>query len=49
MGHFTSYNVVNKTYSQVSEKANISKTSRDLVSMLMRYKNGSFKFYVWYS
>ena len=32
---YTSYNVVNKSYSQVSAKANISKTSRDLVSMLM--------------
>ena len=33
---YTSYNVVNKTYNQVSDKAKISKTSRDLVSMLMR-------------
>ena len=44
---YTSYNVVNKTYSQVSEKANISKTSRDLVSMLMRdIRMAGFKFYV---
>ena len=33
---YTSYNVVNKSYSQVSEKAKISRSSRDLVSMLMR-------------
>ena len=43
---YTSYNVVNKTYSQVSEKANISKTSRDLVSMLMRdIRMAGFKYY----
>ena len=33
---YTSYSVVNKTYNQVSEKAQISRSSRDLVSMLMR-------------
>ena len=33
---YTSYNVVNQSYSKVSEKAKISKSSRDLVSMLMR-------------
>ena len=33
---YTTYSVVNKTYSQVSEKAGISESSRDLVSMLMR-------------
>ena len=33
---YTTYNVVNNTYSQVSEKAKISRSSRDLVSILMR-------------
>ena len=33
---YTTYSVVNSTYSQVSEKAKISRSSRDLVSMLMR-------------
>ncbi len=33
---YTSYTVVNQSYSQVSEKAKISRSSRDLVSMLMR-------------
>jgi len=43
---YTSYNVVNKSYSQVSAKANISKTSRDLVSMLMRdIRMAGFKYY----
>ena len=44
---YTSYNVVNKTYNQVSEKAKISKTSRDLVSMLMRdVRMAGYKYYV---
>ena len=43
---YTSYNVVNKTYNQVSEKAKISKTSRDLVSMLMRdIRMAGYKYY----
>ena len=33
---FTTYSIVNQTYTQVSEKAKISRSSRDLVSMLMR-------------
>ena len=33
---YTSYSVVNRSYTQVSEKAKISRSSRDLVSMLMR-------------
>ena len=33
---YTSYSVVNQSYTQVSEKAKISRSSRDLVSMLMR-------------
>ena len=44
---YTSYNVVNKTYNQVSDKAKISKTSRDLVSMLMRdIRMAGYKYYV---
>ena len=43
---YTSYTVVNKTYSQVSEKAKISRSSRDLVSMLMRdIRMSGFKYY----
>mgnify|MGYP000273966753 CR=1 FL=1 len=43
---YTSYNVVNKSYSKVSEKAKISKSSRDLVSMLMRdIRMAGFKYY----
>jgi len=43
---YTSYNVVNKSYSRVSEKAKISKSSRDLVSMLMRdIRMAGFKYY----
>ena len=33
---YTSYSVVNQSYNQVSEKAKISRSSRDLVSMMMR-------------
>tara|TARA_Y100000816_G_scaffold152815_1_gene108847 strand:+ start:724 stop:1785 length:1062 start_codon:yes stop_codon:yes gene_type:complete len=43
---YTSYNVVNKSYSQVSEKAKISRSSRDLVSMLMRdIRMSGFRYY----
>ena len=43
---YTSYNVVNKTYSQVSERAKISRSSRDLVSMLMRdIRMSGFRYY----
>ena len=44
---YTTYSVVNKTYSQVSEKAGISESSRDLVSMLIRdVRMAGFKYYV---
>ena len=33
---YTSYNVVNNSYSQVSDKANISRTGRDIIGMLIR-------------
>ena len=43
---YTTYSVVNTTYSQVSEKAKISRSSRDLVSMLMRdIRMAGFKYY----
>ena len=33
---YTSYNVVSGAYKQVSDKAKISSSSRDLVTMIMR-------------
>jgi len=43
---YTSYNVVNQSYSKVAEKAKISKSSRDLVSMLMRdIRMAGFRYY----
>ena len=33
---YTSYNVVNKSYSQVTDRAKISRSGRDIVEMLMR-------------
>ena len=43
---YTSYSVVNQSYNQVSEKAKISKSSRDLVSMLMRdIRMSGFRYY----
>ena len=43
---FTTYSIVNKTYNQVSEKAKISRSSRDLVSMLMRdIRMAGFRYY----
>ena len=43
---YTSYSVVNRSYTQVSEKAKISRSSRDLVSMLMRdIRMAGFKYF----
>ena len=43
---YTSYAVVNQSYSQVSAKAKISKGSRDLITMLMRdVRMAGFKYY----
>ena len=43
---YTSYNVVNQSYSKVAEKAKISKALRDLVSMLMRdIRMAGFRYY----
>ena len=43
---YTSYSVVNQSYSQVSEKAKISRASRDIVTMLMTdVRMAGFKYY----
>ena len=43
---FTTYNVVNKSYSQVSDVASISSAGRDVVSMMMRdVRMAGFKYY----
>ena len=43
---FTSYNVVNNTYSQVTDRAKISTAGRDVVGMIMRdIRNAGFKYY----
>ena len=43
---YTSYNVVNQSYSKVSDKAKISKSSRDLTSMIMSdLRMSGFKYY----
>ena len=36
---FTSYNVVRNTYSQVTDVAGISRSGRDIISMMMRQKS----------
>tara|TARA_B100001250_G_scaffold284791_1_gene246880 strand:- start:37 stop:1017 length:981 start_codon:yes stop_codon:yes gene_type:complete len=43
---YTTYNIVNKTYSQVSDRAKISSAGRDIVEMLMRdIRMAGFKYY----
>ena len=43
---YTSYNVVSGAYKQVSDKAKISSSSRDLVQMIMRdIRMAGFKYY----
>ena len=43
---YTSYSVVNQSYSKVTDKAKISRASRDIVSMLMRdVRMAGFKYY----
>ena len=45
---YTSYNVVNQSYSRVSDKAKISKSSRDLTSMIMSdLRMAGFKYRPW--
>ena len=43
---YTSYNVVSGAYKQVSDKAKISSSSRDLITMIMRdIRMAGFKYY----
>ena len=43
---FTSYTVVNSTYSQVTDKANISSAGRDIIGMLLKdIRIAGFKWY----
>ena len=43
---YTTYNIVNKTYSQVSDRAKISSAGRDIVEMLMKdIRMAGFKYY----
>ena len=43
---FTSYTVVNNTYSQVTDRAKISSTGRDVIGMIMRdVRNAGFKYF----
>ena len=42
----TSYNVVNNSYSQVTDRAKISNQGRDVIGMMMRdIRNAGFKYY----
>ena len=44
---FTTYQVVNNSYSQVTDRAKISRSGRDIVSMLMRdIRLAGFKYYL---
>ena len=43
---YTSYSVVNNSYSQVTDRAKISSSGRDIVGMLMRdIRMAGFKYY----
>ena len=43
---FTSYTVVNNTYSQVTDRAKISTAGRDVVGMIMRdIRNAGFQYF----
>ena len=43
---FTSYNVVNNSYSQVTDRAKISSQGRDVIGMIMRdIRNAGYKYY----
>ena len=43
---FTSYTVVNSTYSQVTDRAKISSAGRDIIGMLLRdIRIAGFKYY----
>ena len=43
---YTTYSVVNNSYSQVTDRAKISRSGRDIVGMLMRdIRLAGFKYY----
>ena len=43
---YTSYSVVNSTYSQVSDRAKISSAGRDVVGMMLRdIRNAGYKYF----
>ncbi len=43
---YTSYNVVNSSYSKVTDKAKISRAGRDIITMMMRdIRLAGFKYY----
>ena len=43
---FTSYNVVNNSYSQITDRAKISSQGRDVIGMMMRdIRNAGYKYY----
>ena len=43
---FTSYTVVNNSYSQVTDKASISSAGRDMLGMMIRdIRNAGFKYF----
>ena len=47
---YTTYSVINQTYSRVSDVAGISKSGRDIVSMIMRdVRMAGFKYYYGYN
>ena len=44
---YTTYNAVNNSYSQVTDKAKISRSGRDIVEMLMRdIRMAGYKYYL---
>ena len=44
---YTTYSVVNNTYGQVLEKAKVSRSSRDLIDLLIRdIRLAGFKYYL---
>ena len=47
---YTTYSVINSTYSRVTDVAGISKSGRDIVSMIMRdVRMAGFKYYYGYN
>ena len=47
---YTTYSVINNTYSRVTDVAGISKSGRDIVSMIMRdVRMAGYKYYYGYN